>query len=381
MAQIRLQPGLQGVPVAVSKISDIDGENGLLEYRGYKIEDLAENSNFAETAYLLIFGKLPTQKEYDQFIYDLRHHRRLKYKIIDLIKNLPENGHPMDATQAITAVLGMYYPFETKDFTDPKVQYIAITRLIAKMPTVVAAFDRMRFGDTAVQPRDELGHASNFLYMLSENIPSEDKTKIFESALILHMEHTMNASTFSARVTGSTLCDPFTVISSAIGTLTGPLHGGANERVLVMLEEARNVSDIESYLLAKLKNKERIMGFGHREYKVKDPRAKFLQKLVKKLFEKYGSNPLYDVALRVETIMEKLVGEKGVYPNVDYYSGLVYHKLNIRKDIFTPIFAMARVVGWLAHWTEQVQNNRIYRPVALYEGETNNTYIKIDQRK
>ena len=294
---------------------------------------------------------------------------------------MPENGHPMDATQAIVAVLGMFYPFKSNDFTMPEVQYLSITRLIAKLPTAVAAFHRMRSGDMNVQPIDGIGHAANFLYMLEEKMPSEDHIRIMDGVLILHMEHTMNASTFSSRVTGSTLCDPFTVISSAIGTLTGPLHGGANERVLQMLREIGDIKNVEKYITAKLKNKEKIMGFGHREYKVKDPRAKILQKLAEKLFDKHGSSKLYEIALEVEKVMDKLVGGRGIYPNVDFYSGLVYHKLNIKEDLFTPIFAMARVVGWLAHWVEQLKDNRIYRPTAIYIGAKDRKYISKMNKK
>ncbi len=373
-------PGLAGVPVAKSKISSIDGDKGILKYRGFTIEELAEKSNFAETAYLLLYGKLPTADEFQAFSDDITLHRRLKYKIIDLIKTLPDNGHPMDATQAIVAVMGMFYPFETNDFTRPEVQRIAVTRLIAKMPTIVAAYHRMRYGDLALLPRDDLEYSANFLFMLSENEPQADQARIMEIALILHMEHTMNASTFSARVTGSTLADPFTVISSAVGTLTGPLHGGANEQVLFMLQEIGSVDKVEAYIDKKLKNKDKIMGFGHRVYRTKDPRAKILQRLAEELFRKYGSNPLYDVALKVEEIMAERVGAKGIYPNVDFYSALVYDKLNIQSDLFTPIFAMARVVGWLAHWIEQVGDNRIYRPKAIYVGETDPKFTPIDQR-
>ena len=191
----------------------------------------------------------------------------------------------------------------------------------------------------------------------------------------------MNASTFRARVTASTLADPFTVISSAVGTLTGPLHGGANEQVLHMLREIGSVKNVENYIETRLKNKDKIMGFGHRVYKVKDPRATILQKMAEQLFRRYGSNPLYDIALKVEETMQKKVGDKGIYPNVDFYSALVYDKLGIQTDLFTPIFAMARVVGWLAHWVEQVTDNRIYRPKAIYVGETDPKYIPIDQRK
>ncbi len=380
MSDELFKPGLAGVPVAVSKISSIDSANGILKYSGFAIEDLVERSTFAETAYLLIYGDLPSKEAHDSFTYSLRHHRRLKYKIIDVIKHLPEQGHPMDATQAILAVLGMFYPFSTKDFTNPDVQYIAITRLIAKLPTIVAAIDRMRFGDTAICPVDSFSLAKNFLYMLTEKEPDPEQSRIFEQSLILHMEHTMNASTFSARVTGSTLSDPFTVVSSAIGTLTGPLHGGANERVLGMLREIGTEANVRPYLEKQLSAKIKIMGFGHREYKVKDPRAKILQKLAEQLFTTYGAHPLYDIALKVEETMNDLVGERGIYPNVDFYSGLVYTELGIREDIFTPIFAMSRVVGWLAHWREQLANNRIYRPTAIYDGPADRDYIPVDER-
>ena len=380
MSENKIPAGLAGVPVTTSSISSIDGEKGILKYRGFTIEELTEKSSFTETAYLLIYGKLPNQEENDLFTNDINLHRRLKYKMIDMIKCLPDNGHPMDATQALIAVLGMFYPFESKEFTKPEVQRLAITRLISKMPSIVAAYHRMRYGDLALQPKDDLDYSSNFLYMLSEIEPDPEQASIMEKALILHMEHTMNASTFSARVTGSTLADPFTVISSAVGTLTGPLHGGANEQVLVMLQEIGSVKNTEKAIDTKLKNKDKIMGFGHRVYKVKDPRAKILQKLAEQLFLKYGSNPLYDIAVKVEEVMEKRVGEKGIYPNVDFYSALVYDKLRVQSDLFTPIFAMARVVGWLAHWVEQMQDNRIYRPKAIYVGPTNNEYLPVDKR-
>ena len=373
--------GLAGVPAAISRVSSIDGQKGILKYRGISVQELVEKSTFSETAFLLIFGKLPTQVELDTFNIELMSHRRLKYKMIDLIKTLPDNGHPMDATQCLLAALGMYYPFASKNFKDPKIQYTSIIRLISKLPTIVAAFDRMRLGNNPVFPSDSIpNHAGNFLYMLFEKVPNPDQVRILEQALILHMEHTMNASTFSARVTASTLCDPFTVISSAIGTLTGPLHGGANEQVLDMLREIGSISNVEPYLVNKLNTKGKIMGFGHREYKVKDPRATILQGLAEKLFNTYGYSPLYEVALEVEKVMEKLVGSKGIYPNVDFYSGLVYQRLGINEDIFTPIFAVARVVGWLAHWVEQMQDNRIYRPTAIYKDDAEVVYTPISTR-
>src|SRR5690606_34919131 len=353
-------PGLAGVPAAESKICDIDGQRGILFYRGYPIEELAEKSTYEETSYLLLFGELPTKEQLDSFTHDLVHHRRLKYKIIDLMKTLPETGHPMDALMAAVGALGMFYPHINIMNADER--YGATVRLIAKLPTIVAAWARMRRGDRDVLPNDKLGHAANFLYMLNEQEPDPVHARIFDQCLILHAEHQMNASTFSARVTGSSLADSYAVVASAVGTLSGPLHGGANEDVLDMLAEIGSVENVIPWLDKAMAAKRKIPGFGHREYKVKDPRAKILQKLAEQLFARYGSTPLYDIAVKLEEEMARRVGDKGVYPNVDFYSGLVYQKLGIPSDLFTPIFAIARVSGWLAHWLEQLENNRIFRP-------------------
>src|SRR5215831_6646197 len=236
MSQIELRPGLADVPVAESAISFIDGKNARLEYRGIAVETLARESCFEETTWLLLKGELPSQRELADFDHQLRHHRRIKYKLKDLIKCLPETGHPMDALQAGVAAMGMFYP--ARDVTNAQSNWDSAVRLIAKLPTVVAAFHRLRFGDEAISPRDDLDHAANFYYMLFEREPSPAIRKVLDACLILHAEHTMNASTFSARVTASTLANPYTVISAAIGTLTGPLHGGANEEVLDMLDRS-----------------------------------------------------------------------------------------------------------------------------------------------
>jgi len=371
-------PGLAGVPAARSKISSLDGTKGILEYRGIRIETLAEKSHFIETAYLLLFGKLPTRDELSCFDRDLRSHRRIKYRIVDLIKCLPENGHPMDALQAAVAALGMFYP--DKDVLDPEIQYITAVRLIAKLPTIVAAYARLRRGDDHIQPRDDLGTTENFLYMLSGKVPDKIVSEILDTCLILHAEHTMNASTFSGLVTASTLADPYTVISSAIGTLQGPLHGGANERVLTMLEEIGSLDKVRPYVEAKLKAKEKIMGMGHRVYKVKDPRAIILQRLTKQLFEHVGVSPLYKLAVEMEKIVEEHLSDKKVYANVDFYSGILYQAMGIEPDFFTPIFAMSRVSGWLAHAIEQVQDNHIFRPKEIYEGDHNLDYKSISDR-
>ncbi len=376
-------PGLAGVPVTESSISYVDGKRGHLEYRGIDIEVLAEQSSFEEVCYMLLYGRLPTQTELDRFDDDLRHHRRIKYSIRDMFKTFPENARPMDALQAGVAALGMFYPLShglNASDVDPVFIHGASTRLIAKMPTLVAAHARMRMGDDPISPRDDLSHAANFLYMLSGEEPDPLFERIMDVALIVHAEHTINASTFSAMVTASTLADPYTVISSAVGTLSGPLHGGANEEVLEMLDEIGSVDRAEDYLNAKLENKEKIVGLGHRVYKTKDPRATLLQRLYGELTEKYGPDPTYEVARRIEELSKSTLGAKGVCPNVDFYSGIVYRKMGIPTDLFTPIFAIARVAGWLAHWIEQLPHNRIYRPVQIYTGKHGQPYIPIDQR-
>lgn len=378
MSQIELRPGLADVPVAESAVSFIDGKRARLEYRGIAVETLARESCFEETAYLLLKGDLPTQRQFADFDHSLRRHRRIKFKLKDLIKCLPENGHPMYAMQAAVAAMGMFYP--ARDVANAQSNWESTVRLIAKMPTVTAAFHRIRHGDEPISPRDDLDHASNFYYMLFESEPTPAVRKVIDACLILHAEHTMNASTFSGRVTGSTLANPYTVISSAIGTLTGPLHGGANEEVLDMLDEIGSQPKLKEWVEDAIKNKKKIMGFGHRVYKVKDPRATVLQELAEHVFAETGRPPMYDLAVAMETIMAEKLGAKGIYPNVDFYSGIVYQALGIPRDLFTPIFAIARVAGWLAHWLEQLVNNRIFRPEQVYVGKTDINYTPLSKR-
>ena len=374
-------PGLAGVPAAKSKISFVDGEAGLLEYRGIRIEELAMHSSFLETMYLLLYDRLPTKAELDRFSSDVVHHRRIKYRITDLIKCLPEHGHPMDVLQAAVAALGMFYP--AKNVLDPEVQYWSTVRLIAKVPTIIAAYYRLRRGNDQIQPRDDLDHASNFLYMLTEKVPNPVITKALDTCLILHAEHTMNASTFSGMVTASTLADPYTVVSSAIGTLKGPLHGGAAQEVAEMLETIGSPENVRPCLEQKLAAKEKLMGFGHRIYKVKDPRATILQGLARQLFARlgrHGRSPLYELAEEVERVGEELLRAKGVHANVDFYSGVLYKTMGLDADFFPTIFAMARVAGWLAHWLEQIHDNRLFRPDQIYEGAHGRAYVPVDRR-
>lgn len=379
MANCEYKPGLEGIPVTQSSISYVDGQQGILEYRGIRIEDLAERSNFLETAYLLIWGELPSATELEAFEHEIRYHRRVKYRIRDMMKCFPESGHPMDALQASAAALGLFYSRRALD--DPAYIRAAAVRLLAKIPTMVAAFQSIRKGNDPVRPWDELNYAANFLYMLNEQEPDPLAAHVFDVCLTLHAEHTINASTFSAMVTASTLTDPYAVVASAVGTLAGPLHGGANEEVIQTLEEIGSVENVDAYLEHCLQRKSKIMGFGHRVYKVKDPRATILQKLAEQLFEKFGRDEYYDIAVALEKAVAEKLGNRGIYANVDFYSGLVYRKLGIPTDLFTPVFAIARVAGWLAHWKEQLEENRIFRPTQIYTGPHDFQYIPIDQRR
>ncbi|MBC6434528.1 citrate synthase [Nostoc sp. HG1] len=372
------KPGLEGVPATLSSISYVDGQKGVLEYRGISIEELALKSSFVETSYLLIWGVLPTKEELEAFEHEIRYHRRIKYRIRDMMKCFPERGHPMDALQASAAALGLFY--SRRALANPAYIREAVVRLLAKIPTMVAAFQQMRRGNDPVRPRDDLNYSANFLYMLNEREPDPLLAQIFDVCLTLHAEHTINASTFSAMVTASTLTDPYGVIASAVGTLAGPLHGGANEEVIDMLEQIGSVENVRAFVEKSVANKDKIMGFGHRVYKVKDPRATILQGLAEQLFDSFGRDDYYDIAVKLEEVVEEKLAHKGIYANVDFYSGLVYRKMGIPIDLFTPVFAIARVAGWLAHWKEQLEANRIYRPTQIYTGTHGAPYIAIEDR-
>jgi citrate synthase len=372
------RPGLEGVPATQSSICDIDGQKGVLTYRGYRVDELASQSTFLETAYLLIWGELPTADQLREFEHEVQMHRRVSFRIRDMMKCFPSGGHPMDALQSSAASLGLFYSRRALD--NPEYIVSAVVRLIAKIPTMVAAFQLIRKGQDPIQPRDDLAYAANFLYMLTEREPDPLAARIFDACLILHAEHSLNASTFSARVTASTLTDPYAVVASAVGTLAGPLHGGANEDVLEMLASIGTEDQVEPWLDRAIASKQKIMGFGHREYKVKDPRAVILQKLAEELFDRFGHDPMYDLARKLEEATAERLGPKGIFPNVDFYSGLVYRKLGIPEDLFTPIFAIARTAGWLAHWKEQLGANRIYRPSQIYTGAVGRDWQPIGAR-
>jgi len=380
-------PGLAGVPATKSNISDIDGEKGLLSYRGYPIEQLAEYSTFEETALLLLDGRLPTAQQLALFDDQLRENHRVKYNIKELMKNLPTTGHPMEMLQTAVASLGMFYPgnecLTGGDFCrDLNYVHNMTVKIMARMGTLVAMWEHIRNGYDPIAPRTDLSYAENFLYMFTGKDPDPMLARILDVCLILHAEHTINASTFAVLVNASTLASPYSVVASAIGTLSGPLHGGANQRVVEMLMEIGSPDNAETYVDAKLKNKEVIWGMGHREYKTKDPRATILQGLTTKLIEARGGdvNPLFETAQAVEKVAEQRLAQKGVYANVDFYSGILYLEMGIPPDQFTSIFSIARSSGWLAHWREQLADNRIFRPTQVYIGEARRDYIPLSER-
>ena len=380
-------PGLAGVPATQSNISDIDGEKGILSYRGYPIEQLAQSSTFEETTMLLLDGRLPTAAELADFNAQLCKNRRVKYHIRNLMKTLPESGHPMEMLQTAVSSLGMFYPGNeclTGGDACHDLNYIhnMTIKIIARMGTFVAMWQHIRRGYDPIPPREDLTYAENFLYMLNGTEPDPLLARIMDVCLILHAEHTINASTFSVLVNGSTLASPMSVIASAICALSGPLHGGANQKVLEMLKKIGSPDKAEAYVDKKLAKKEVIWGMGHREYKTKDPRAKILQGLMRKLMEERGGdiNPMFEVARQVERVCEERLAKKGVYANVDFYSGLLYSEMGIPADQFTTIFAIARSAGWLAHWREQLADNRIFRPTQVYTGEPTRDYVPIDKR-
>jgi citrate synthase len=371
-------PGLDGVPAAKSSICWIDGDQGVLEYRGFPIETLAEKSTFEETSYMLLWAKLPNRTELEKFTRDLRANRDVRFRLIDLLKCLPDTGHPMEALQAAIAALGMFYP--DRDPMKAEDRYNSAVRIIAKAPTLVAAFHRLSHGKDYIPPHEELSHAANFLYMLTGDVPEPDVARVMDVCLILHAEHSMNASTFAGRVTASTLADPYTVVSSAIGALTGPLHGGANEQVIHMLQGIAEVDKVRPFIEDLIARKQKIMGIGHRIYRVKDPRALVLQKLAGQMIAKRGGDPLLAIAQEVERVVAEHLAAKRIYPNVDFYSGVVYTAMGMPPALFTPMFAIARVTGWLAHWLEQLQENRIYRPDQIYTGDHDLPYIPVEER-
>lgn len=365
--------GLEGIVATQSSISSII--DGVLTYKGINIDELAENAQFEEVVYLLWHGELPKQDQLEQFTKELAESASIPEDIIQLLKLIPQGNHPMAVLRTVISSLALYDD-EAQDMSK-EANLRKAMRLQAKIPTVVAAFHRIREGKDVVPPRSDFNLAQNFLYMLNGEEPEQVAIEAFNKALVLHADHELNASTFAARVTVGTLSDIYSGITSAIGALKGPLHGGANEAVMKMLEEIGTVEKAESFIRKALDNKVKVMGFGHRVYKDGDPRAKHLKVMSERLTKLTGQPQWYEMSIKID---EMVTNEKGLKPNVDFYSASVYHSLGIPRDLFTPIFAISRTSGWTAHILEQYDNNRLIRPRAEYVGPVDAHYIPVNER-
>lgn len=365
--------GLEGIVAATSSISSII--DGVLTYRGIDIDELAEKATFEEVAYLLWHGKLPTQAELNGLIDQLGQYAAVPEQVIAGLRLYPAGSNSMAALRTAVSSLALYDE-EAQDMSR-EANIRKAVKLQAQLPTVVAAFARIRQGKEPIAPKKGVSIAHNFLYMLTGEEPAAVAVEALDKALVLHADHELNASTFAARVTVATLSDIYSGVTSAIGALKGPLHGGANEAVMVMLDDIGSLANVESYIQEKLDKKEKVMGFGHRVYKNGDPRAKHLQQMSRQLGELKGDMTLYDMSVKIE---ELVTGQKGLKPNVDFYSASCYTMLGIPRDLFTPIFAISRVSGWTAHILEQLEDNRLIRPRAEYVGPVGQHYVPIAER-
>jgi citrate synthase len=369
--------GLEDVVVSTSEICFIDGREGRLLYRGYDVDDLVAHSSFEEVVYLLWQGALPSRKELDAEIKALSAtaNRRLPPKLIAMLRQLPRKTTPMEVLRTGVSALSAFDPDAGDNSREATIR--KATRITAQMPTLVAAWERIRHGKPLLPPNPRMNLAANFLYMLTGKKPTELAAKTFDVALIMHADHEFNASTFASRVTAATLSDLHSAVVSGIGALKGPLHGGANEQVMLMVEKIKSPQNADAWIHKAIADKVRLMGFGHRVYRVEDPRAKHLRRLATELGRQAGDTSSVEI---LNTAARVVTEEKHIYPNVDLYSGAAYKTMGIPTDQFTPIFAMSRVVGWAAHVLEQHANNRLIRPRAEYTGPARQTYVPIDRR-
>jgi citrate synthase len=367
--------GLRNVAVSESRISSIDGEKGVLAYRGIDIHPLAEHSGFEETTFLLHEGRLPTRAELDAMRGELARERTVPEAALTVLRTLPKEGHPMTALRTAVSALGALDP-DAGDDSDPA-RRRQCRRLIAQMGTLVAAIERLRRGRPLVAPDPALSHAGNLLYMVTGARPSPSAERAMDVALVLHADHEFNASTFAARVAASTLADVHGAITAALATLKGPLHGGANEAVMSTLEKIGSLDRVEGFVREAFAAKRKIMGFGHAVYRTEDPRATHLRRMAKRLGDEKGDGLWYALSERMEQVVRT---EKGLYCNVDFYSASAYHVLGIPTDLFTPVFAVSRISGWTAHVLEQLQNNKLIRPESDYTGPRDVPYVPLDAR-
>ncbi len=364
--------GLEGIVAAESSISSIIDDQ--LTYAGYSIEDLADQASFEEVIFLLWNLHLPNKTELMYLKNELAANAEIPQEMIGHFKSYPINEvHPMAALRTAVSMLSLY----DVEADDTEVNYQKAIRVLAKVPTLIAAFARVRKGLEPVSPNRDFGFAENFLYMMTGEKPSPLAVRTLDLALVLHADHELNASTFTARVCVATLTDIYSGVTAAIGALKGPLHGGANEAVMNMLKEIGSIDQVESYVADKIEKKQKLMGFGHRVYKNGDPRAKYLKAVSRDLAGQTGDTKWFEMSDKIE---EVFVAEKGIKPNVDFYSATVYHSLGIDHDLFTPIFVISRTSGWLAHILEQYADNRLFRPRAEYVGPGLQKYIPIEER-
>jgi citrate synthase len=372
--------GLEGIIADETTISRIDGQKGKLYYRGYSIEELALHSDFEEITYLLLYEKLPTAAELEEWRARMRASRDIPTIVREMIRNFPVGAHPMQLLQSVVAYLSS--SVEHRIQHSPTCNCRQTLHQVVQVASVVATYERYRQGKSYVQPRLDISHGANFLYMLRGAEPEEYEGRIMDKCLVLHAEHEFNASTFTARVVASTMSTCYCSISAAMGALFGSLHGGANEKVLDMVEEIGAKEKVAAWIRKAAAEKRKVMGMGHREYKVKDPRSYLMEEFLKELSEKKGNWRYYEILKEIEAQFRILMEEKGkpVYPNVDFFSGAVYSLLGVPKILFTPIFAMARVSGWLAHILEQRKDNRIYRPESLYKGPAERPFVPLARR-
>ncbi|GHF88826.1 citrate synthase [Deinococcus ficus] len=371
--------GLEGVLFTESKLTFINGAEGVLTHLGIPIQEWAEKSTFEELSLALLDAELPTAEELARFDAELKANRAIPREVEDLIRNMPKGVNPMQALRTAVSYLGLT-DAESEDVTPEARRAISI-RLIAQFATIIAAINRVQEGQDIVAPRADLTHAGNYLYMLNGKEPTAEQARLFDIALILHADHGMNASTFTAIATSSTISDMYSCIVSAIGALKGPLHGGANEQVMVMLDEVGSPENAVDYITDKLNRKEKIMGVGHRVYKNFDPRSRVLRDYAAHVAGKEGKSNYYQILETIEKTVVDRIGDRGIYPNVDFYSGTVYADLGIKKEYFTPIFALARISGWCASVIEYSKNNRLLRPDAYYIGQKNARYVDLKDRK
>ena len=367
--------GLEGVVAARTGLSLIDGETGRLMYRGYRIEDLAKGSTFEEVVHLLWYGELPTRPQLAAIRTDLASQRELDPDALELLRRFARDGSPMDMLRSIVSTLAIHDPDVHESTREANLR--KGVRLTACMPTLVTAHERLRKGKEPIAPDPGLGHAANFLYMLHGRRPDDLATRALDVAMILQMDHGLNASTFAARVTAGTLADLHAALTSAIGTLKGPLHGGANHDVMVMLRTIEEVDQAAAFVRSELQQKKKIPGFGHRVYKTMDPRAPILRELSRQLGAALERPKWFEISAVIEaTCMEA----KKLYPNVDFYAASTYYMLGFEMDLFTPIFACSRAPGWIAHVIEQHTDNRLIRPLEEYIGPPERAYVPLDRR-